>query len=132
MKKIPENDIVTGEENSPEIEQLLSSVLLSVQSEQQFISGADKIAEKLTEEHIGKIIESYEKENERSFTALMFGKIAGLIIFFVSLAFAFALLLIFKDSEYFYTILTAIFSFLGGLGVGKYIIPNSKNKEEPK
>jgi len=113
--EMPETEIV------PEIEALMFS--------QQFISGADKIAEKLNEEHITKIIESSAKDNERSFISAMFGKIAGLVIFFLSLIFAFILLLIFKDSEHFQTILTAIFSFLGGLGVGKFIIPNSRKKD---
>ena len=121
-----ENKNISEEELSAENKNLLSSVLLSIQGEQQLISGADKIAEKLTGEHIGKIIENSEKEDERSYKAFIFGKVAGLIIFLISLIFAFVLLLIFKDSEHFQTILTAIFSFLGGLGIGKFIIPNSK------
>jgi len=123
-----ENDLTHFDEPPQEIKQMLSSYLLSIQSEQRFISGTDKIAEKITEEHIGKIIDISEKEDERSFKAFKFGRIVGLIIFMVSLAFAFVLLLVFKDSEYFPTILTAIFSFLGGLGVGKFIVPNSDKK----
>ena len=73
-----------------------------------------------------KEIKPEKKKNERSFKAFIFGKVAGLIIFSFSLVFAFILLLIFKHSKYFQTILTAIFSFLGGLVIGKFIIPNSK------
>jgi hypothetical protein len=88
------------------------------------VSSMDKVADKLNPEHITTIIDNAEKEDVRKYNAFKMGKIIGLIIFLICIAFSFSLLYIFKDSPHFPTILTGIFSFLGGLGVGKFILPN--------
>ena len=113
---------------SPESKHVLSSMMLSVHSERRIISGIDKIAEKLTEAHIDKIIENAAKDDERSFAAFKMRHILGGIIFGVSLAFAFSLILLFRESEHFLTILASIFSFLGGLGVGR-LFPGNRDRQ---
>jgi len=111
----------------PQIEDVLSGFMSVSMSGQSIVSSTDKIAEKLTAEHITQIIEVSSKEDERAFAAFQWRMATGIIIFVLSLVFAGLLLVLFRDSEYFVTILTAIFSFLGGMGVGKFILPH-KNR----
>lgn len=92
----------------------------------QTVSTADKVVDKLTPEHIDKMLDSSAKEDERSYNAFKINKLTGVLVFVFSLAFAIFLLVFFKDSEHFITVLTGIFSFLGGLGIGKFILPGKK------
>ena len=96
--------------------------LLSLYSEQRFISSTDKIAEKLTPEHITQIISNSEKEDLRAFASFKWNTVVRFATLIISLIFAVFLLIYFRDSEYFTTILTAIFSFLGGLGLGRFVM----------
>jgi hypothetical protein len=105
----------------PQIEEQLSSWMLSLRSERR--SEASLLAEKLDSEHISTIIANGAKEDERSFSAFKIERFIGIAIFVISLIFALTLLIVFRDSEHFITIVTALFSFLGGLGVGKFIMP---------
>jgi len=115
-------EIDTNTDISPRMKEFMSSMVMTLQSEQRIISSSDKVAEKLTEEHIAQIIMNSEKEDSRQFLAFKLNKFISLIIFIVSLVFAMVLLVIFRDSEYFITLVAAIFSFLGGLGIGKFAL----------
>jgi len=106
---------------SPSFRKMMSQVSMAFHSEQRIMSSADKVAEKLTPEHITQIIANSEQDDSRQFSAFKWNSIIKLIIFFASLLFAIFLLVFFRNSEYFITLLAALFSFLGGLGVGKHI-----------
>ena len=120
----PEHEVIDIDDESmpPEVKQLFSSFMMSMSAEHRVISSADKIADKLTPEHITSIIANSEKDDVRSLDAFKWNKIVGLIVFVVSLMFAAFLLIFFRESEHFATILTALFSFLGGIGFGKYVL----------
>jgi hypothetical protein len=105
---------------------MAEAMMLSMRSESHMISSANKIAEKLTPEHITQIIDNAEEEDKRSFSAFKMNSVLRTVYIIISLSFALFLLIFFKDSEYFSTILTAIFSFLGGIGIGKYVMPSNK------
>ena len=104
----------------PEYRSIISSFLMSVSREQRLISSADSIAEKVTEEHITKMLDMGAKEDERSHLAFKWNRVIQVIVLLVSLGFAAFLLVFFKDSPHFSTIVTSIFSFLGGLGIGRF------------
>jgi len=91
---------------------LVSEIMGLAISEQRFISETDKIAEKLTSEHITQIIAASEREDSRAFTAFKWNSIVRLIVFVMSLLFVGFLLVFFRYSDYFATILAATFSFL--------------------
>jgi hypothetical protein len=102
----------------PEMHEI-ASLFLS-RDEQRIISSADAIADKLTPEHIAKIIDNSAKDDEYTFRSFKWDKIVSVLILFASMAFAIALLILFQDSSHFEAILAAIFSFLGGLGLGRF------------
>jgi len=106
----------TSEPLPPQAERML----MAFRSEQHFISSSDKIAEKLTPEHITQLLASSDKEDEREHARFQWTSIIKLLIFFTALLFAGFLLVFFSNSEYFLTILASIFSFLGGLGFGRF------------
>lgn len=129
MEKVedPElEDILEAVPISQEAKKTLSYMLSMRYSEQRMVSPSDKLAEKLEPEHITKIIESAEKDDARSFSAFKIEKFTTLTVFVIALIFAVVLLIMFKDSEYLTMIITALFSFLGGLGVGRFTSQNKK------
>ena len=113
------------ESQQPQVEKL-SSAFMSLYSEQRFISSTDKIAEKLTPEHITQIISNSEKEDLRAFSSFKWNAVVRFATLVISLVFAVFLLIFFRESEHFTTILTAIFSFLGGLGLGRFVVSSKK------
>jgi hypothetical protein len=121
---LPDDPSTVIDNMPPQVKEQLSSWIMSWHSEQR--SGAAMLVDKLDAEHISTIITNGAKEDERQFAAFKIDKVVGVIIFILSIAFALALLIIFMDSEYFVPIVTALFSFLGGLGVGKFL-PYGKN-----
>jgi hypothetical protein len=110
----------------PQVKEQLSSWILSMRSEQR--SGTALIAEKLNTEHIAALITNNEESEKRDFSAFKIEKFVGIAIFIISLIFALILLIVFRDSEHFITIITALFSFLGGLGVGRFVIPGKGDR----
>ena len=101
-------------------------MFMSAQRVEGFASSADKIAEKLTEDHITMLFKGAEKDDQRKADAEKRGQIIGFIFFIVCLLFAVFVLVFFQNSTHFTTVLTSLFSFLGGLGVGKFILPGKK------
>jgi hypothetical protein len=120
----PESDMFPNE-MPQQVRELLSSWMLSLRSEHR--SNASLLVEKLDPEHISTIIANGAKEDERNFSAFKLEKIVGIIILIVALVFALTVLLLFRDSEYFVALITALFSFLGGLGVGKLLLSGKRD-----
>ncbi|MDR1135615.1 MAG: hypothetical protein LBL49_05500 [Clostridiales Family XIII bacterium] len=110
----------------PQIREQLSSWMLSMYSEQR--SGASLLVDKLNPDHISTIIENGAREDERDFSAFKIEKAVSSIIFIACLIFAIVILIVFRDSEYFVTIITALFSFLGGLGVGRVTVTHKTHR----
>ena len=85
-----------------------------------FMSSNDPIAEKITTEHISKVLENADIQDKRDRQERKSEK--NYQIIFLSIGLIFIGLLIFflkDDKELLYKIIIAIISFIGGFGIGK-------------
>jgi len=77
-------------------------------------------AKKITPEHIGKIIDNSEKQDERDFKDKQRERLFIGFIILISLLFVGFLIYLFKDkNEVLIPLITGLLSFLGGFGVGR-------------
>lgn len=81
---------------------------------------SNPIAEKITEEHITKIIDKSENQDIRDKRDRNIDRLKELIILVIGLIFLTFLIIFLKDNEeMLYKIILAIISFVGGFGFGK-------------
>jgi len=96
---------------------------ISIMKESMFASfmrNDDPIAEKITTEHISKVLENVDIQDKRDRDERKSEK--NYQIIFLSIGLAFIGLLIFflkDDKDLLYKIIIAIISFIGGFGIGK-------------
>ena len=91
---------------------------------QSMFSGVVKrnnpISEKITEEHITKLIENSDEQDKRDRKERNVDKYFSLILIIIALVFVGFLIVFLQSNEkLLITIITAIFSFIGGFGLGK-------------
>lgn len=133
----PKSELAKGEQSSVEpgdqtpeasVDKLMENMPGSVKRAMGMmmsISGPlpHPLMEKITPEHVSKIIESGDKENERAFQEQREGRHQNLIIFIITVVGLLALivfLVIMKENGLLLNLVIAILGFAGGIGVGKY------------
>ena len=85
-----------------------------------FMSGNDPIAEKITTEHISKILENVDVQDKRDRDERKSEKNYQIIFLLIGLVFMGLLIFFLKDDkDLLYKIIIAIISFIGGFGIGK-------------
>ena len=85
-----------------------------------FMSNNDPIAEKITAEHISKVLDNANIQDERDRKERKSEKNYQIVYLLIGLAFIGFLIVYLKDdTELLYKIIIAIISFVGGFGVGK-------------
>jgi len=85
-----------------------------------FMSNTDPIAEKITAEHISKVLDNANIQDERDRKERKSEKNYQIVYLLIGLAFIGFLIVYLKDdTELLYKIIIAIISFVGGFGVGK-------------
>ena len=100
---------------------------------QTMISGVMKrsnpIAEKITSEHLTRLLENSDEQDKRDRAERKSEKNYQIIFLIIGLAFIGFLIVFLKDDkELLYKVIIAIISFVGGFGIGK--TRKSKNAEE--
>jgi len=123
-KTISEKDAEIVKNLPPQIREFFLSVTSSKQSA---ISQSDfftnKLADKMTEQHIDKILDSVREDNERQFRYANNQRNYNLIYVIISITlFVFLTVYLVKDSaEIYYKILEIIALVFGGIGIGQLI-----------
>jgi hypothetical protein len=81
------------------------------------------LADKITEEHIHKLIDNADKQDLRNLEERKDQRKYNFLIFIISLIFlGFIIVYLKEDKEMLYRIIIAIISFLGGFGFGRTTI----------
>jgi len=84
------------------------------------------IANKITQEHITKIIDYSNDEDKRDREERKGERWHNYLVMVTALVFTFCLILIFKDnSQILIPLITGILAFAGGFGIGKYYRKNN-------
>jgi Trk-type K+ transport system membrane component len=87
---------------------------------------SNPLSEKVTSDHITKIIDNSDVQDKRDRDERKQEKIYNFLILFVALIFVAFLIIYLKDNEKLLTtIITAILSFAGGFGIGVYRTKNT-------
>ena len=82
---------------------------------------SNPIAEKLTDEHIHKLIDNDDKGDKRAFINSLINKGIGIIIFIILLAFIIFLAFYYSDDKsQFMTILSPLIALIGGVAAGGF------------
>ena len=97
--------------------------LISIMRESMFagfMSSNDPISEKITTEHISKVLENTENQDKKDREERKSEKNYQIIFLLIGLAFIGFLIIFLKDDkDLLYKIIIAIISFIGGFGMGK-------------
>ncbi|MEW6236486.1 MAG: hypothetical protein AB1656_13955 [Candidatus Omnitrophota bacterium] len=123
-KSISEKDAEIVKNLPPQIREFFLSITSSKQSAISHTDVfANKLAEKMTEQHIDKILDSVREDNERQFRYANNQRNYNLIYVIISLLlFVFLTVYLVRDSaEIYYKILEIIALVFGGIGIGQLI-----------
>ncbi len=117
------------ENNESESSSFPDSVARFMMSES--FSSSNLISEKLTPEHIDKLLDSAEKDSERDFKTQQSSKWFFLLVFVISLSFIGFVIVYLSgvDKETMKFVLGIIVGFIGGFGA-KELLPKSKKKSD--
>jgi len=125
-----EKDIEKIEEAKTATNEILEAVpveergrFISIMKESMFagfMSSNDTIAEKITTEHISKVLENADTQDKRDRQERRSEKNYQIIFLLIGLVFIGFLIIFLKDDkDLLYKIIIAIISFIGGFGMGK-------------